>query len=77
MAGALTEEEYDQAVVDGCRQAGVISMTGDGPNPAVFQSGLKAVAAAGGQGIPIIKPREVNEIVRLADEAAHVGALAF
>ena len=77
MNGALSEEEYTAAVVAGCRQAGTISMTGDGPRPEVFEAGLKAVRAAGGQGIPVIKPRSNQAIVELAKQAADAGAPAF
>lgn len=77
MKGALSEEEYNQAVVTGCQQAGVICMTGDGPNPAIFEMGLEALKAVGGKGIPIIKPRENDRIVALAAAAAAAGAPAF
>jgi tRNA-dihydrouridine synthase len=52
-------------------------MTGDGPNAAVFDEGLKALQAEGGMGIPIIKPRETDKIVELARRAAAAGAPAF
>lgn len=76
MNGAMTEEEYAQAVVSGCIQAGTICMTGDGPAPVVFDSGLAALRSAG-QAIPIIKPRETEKIVELAKRAQDAGAAAF
>lgn len=77
MKAAMSEEEYDAAVVTGCHRAGTICMTGDGPNPVVFDSGLKALAAENGWGIPVIKPRETDKIVALANKAAAAGAPAF
>ncbi|MCX7781705.1 MAG: alpha-hydroxy-acid oxidizing protein [Negativicutes bacterium] len=77
MNGALTEEDYDIAVVSGCRQAGTVAMTGDGPKPEVFAAGLKAIEQEGGAGIPIIKPRENNKIIEMAKRAADLGAPAF
>jgi 4-hydroxymandelate oxidase len=77
MGGAVGEEEYAQAVVTGCRQAGVIGMTGDGPIANVFESGLKAMAEFGGWGIPIIKPRENDKIIEKAKLAEAAGCPAF
>ncbi|WP_434133486.1 alpha-hydroxy-acid oxidizing protein [Sporomusa sphaeroides] len=77
MKGALTEEEYDTAIVSGCRKAGTIGMTGDGPNPAVFSTGMAAIGKEQGWGIPIIKPRETDKIVELAKQAAAAGCPAF
>jgi isopentenyl diphosphate isomerase/L-lactate dehydrogenase-like FMN-dependent dehydrogenase len=77
MNGAMTEADYAQAVVSGCREAGTVSMTGDGPAPVVFDSGLAAVRHSGGMAIPIIKPREAEKIVELAKQAEAAGAIAF
>jgi 4-hydroxymandelate oxidase len=75
--GPMTEEEYALTVVTGCRQAGTICMTGDGPKPEMFDNGLAALAAAQGMGIPIIKPRATDKIIELAKRAADAGAPAF
>jgi isopentenyl diphosphate isomerase/L-lactate dehydrogenase-like FMN-dependent dehydrogenase len=77
MNAAMTEDEYDHAVVAGCRKAGTICMTGDGPKPEVFDSGIKALAAVNGWGIPVIKPRETDKIIEMAKVAAAAGAPAF
>ncbi|XEQ94198.1 L-lactate dehydrogenase [Sporomusa carbonis] len=77
MNGAVTEEEYADAIVTGCRKAGGIGMTGDGPNPVVFDTGLAAISKEQGWGIPIIKPRETDKVVELAKRAADAGAPAF
>lgn len=77
MKGYIKEEEYNTAVVEGCKQAGTISMTGDGVHPIVFDAGIQAVKAAKGHGIPIIKPRETEKIIAMAEAAAEAGAPAF
>ena len=77
MKAELSEAEYAAAVVTGTAQAGVLGMTGDGPNPSMFQGGLAAIKAEQGRGIAIIKPREPERIVQLANEAAQAGAVAF
>nr|WP_092074789.1 alpha-hydroxy-acid oxidizing protein [Dendrosporobacter quercicolus]NSL49276.1 alpha-hydroxy-acid oxidizing protein [Dendrosporobacter quercicolus DSM 1736]SDN13612.1 FMN-dependent dehydrogenase, includes L-lactate dehydrogenase and type II isopentenyl diphosphate isomerase [Dendrosporobacter quercicolus] len=74
---AMNEREYTGAIVSGCSRAGIIGMTGDGPKPEFFAAGLEAVRAGGGQGIPVIKPRETGLIVEMANQAAAAGAPAF
>lgn len=75
MKGAVAEEDYDRAVVQGCRQAGVLAMTGDGPKPEIFAAGIGAMG--GGPAIPVVKPRENRKIIELAQTAQKAGAPAF
>ncbi|MDD4600633.1 L-lactate dehydrogenase [bioreactor metagenome] len=77
MKGALTEGEYTKAIVTGCRQAGTIGMTGDGPKAEWYMDGINAITAEAGYGIPIIKPRQTDKIIELANKAAEAGAKAF
>lgn len=77
MNGALSEGEYCKAIVSGCRQAGTIGMTGDGPKAEWYNDGIDAIVAEAGFGIPIIKPRETDKIVELANKAYSAGAKAF
>jgi 4-hydroxymandelate oxidase len=77
MRGAMSEVDYVSAIVSGCAKAGVVAMTGDGPKPEVFTAGLAALEKEEGRVIPVIKPREPEQIIRLAHEAAAAGALAF
>lgn len=73
----MPEVDYCRTVVEGCKAAGVICMTGDGPLPAVFESGLTALRESGGYAIPIIKPREPEVVIEMANRAAEAGAPAF
>lgn len=75
--GRLTEAELVRAFVQGAAEAGSLSFTGDGPVPELMDAGLKAIRAAGGRGIPVIKPREDTEIISLIRRAEDAGAVAI
>jgi len=74
--GRLSEEELSHALLEGARQAGTIGMTGDGPDPALYEAGLTSIKAVGGLGIPIIKPLEQGQIKERIRRAEESGALA-
>lgn len=74
MGGKRTEEEYINAIIDGSRQAGIIGCTGDGVPPFIHESGLAAISAAGGHGIPFIKPWEDTELYEKLAKAKDSGA---
>jgi isopentenyl diphosphate isomerase/L-lactate dehydrogenase-like FMN-dependent dehydrogenase len=77
MGGALTEQEWIQAVVTGCKNAGTIGMTGDTADPACFEAGAVAIENEQGLGITFIKPRtSQEEIINRIRRAEEVGALA-
>ncbi|MDI1472645.1 MAG: alpha-hydroxy-acid oxidizing protein [Thermodesulfovibrio sp.] len=72
MGGAITEDVYTQEVIAGSIMAGTIGWTGDGADPLMYGSGIDAIKKNDGKGIPIIKPRAQDEIIkriRLAEEA--------
>ncbi|MGE5587596.1 MAG: alpha-hydroxy-acid oxidizing protein [Clostridia bacterium] len=72
----MSEADLARAMVFGCLDAGVISMTGDGGHPEVFASGIGAVREAGGRGIPVIKPGPNADIIRKFKAAEAAGAPA-
>lgn len=74
MGGKRTEDEYVTAVIDGCRQAGIIGCTGDGVPPFIHETGFAAIASAGGHGIPFIKPWEDAELYEKLAKAKDSGA---
>lgn len=76
MGSALSEREFIGMVVTGSRQAGSIGFTGDGADPAMYQSGIEAINEEQGWGIPIIKPREQAVILDLLKNAQESGAQA-
>lgn len=76
MGGAVTEEEYCQDIIKGCKSAGTIGMIGDTGDPTCYEAGLKAIKEADGHGIAIIKPRENSEIIKRIRLAEEAGAIA-
>lgn len=75
--GRLEEGEIARALVLGAKACGTVALTGDGPDPEVFSAGLAAIKEAGGWGIPVIKPRANEEIIKRIREAEKAGALAI
>jgi isopentenyl diphosphate isomerase/L-lactate dehydrogenase-like FMN-dependent dehydrogenase len=74
--GIVTEEELDSAFVSGSVQAGTVAMTGDGPDPEIYVTGLRVIRAAGGSGIPIAKPRDQAGVIRHLLAAEEAGCFA-
>jgi len=75
--GAITEMEYDEAVVFGANKAGTAAFTGDGANDSFFLDSRPVIKEAGGKAVPTIKPwknEKVFEKVKVLEEA---GAMAF
>ena len=50
------DEAYNQILVSACAEAGIAAFTGDGVNPAVMNGAIDAIKAAGGAGVPTVKP---------------------
>lgn len=76
MGGAVTEDVYCQEVIAGSIMAGTIGWTGDGADPLMYSSGIEAIKANNGKGIPIIKPRAQEEIIKRIRQAEDAGAIA-
>jgi isopentenyl diphosphate isomerase/L-lactate dehydrogenase-like FMN-dependent dehydrogenase len=77
MGGGVSEEDYIDAVVGGCKAAGVIGCTGDGVPPVIHESGFAAISGHGGHGIPFIKPWEGAELDEKLDKARATGCAIF
>ncbi|TGE33900.1 alpha-hydroxy-acid oxidizing protein [Desulfosporosinus sp. Sb-LF] len=76
MGGALNEEEWAEAIIQGCLTEGSLGCTGDAPDPAMYNTGAGVVAKAQGRGIPFIKPRELDEVPKYLRRAEEAGAVA-
>ncbi len=74
MGGALTEREFIGMIMSGSRQAGSIGFSGDGADPAMYDSGVEAIAAESGHGIAIIKPRAQDAVIERIKRAEAAGA---
>lgn len=64
------DASYNDILVSACARAGIAAFTGDGTNPEVMRAATEAIKAAGGIGVPTVKPwnagtvREKMELVR-------------
>lgn len=73
MGGGISEEEYAQAIIHGCRAKGTIGCVGDGVPEFIYQAGYAAISAAEGHGIPFIKPWEDEEFYEKLELAKATG----
>lgn len=76
MGGKMSEEDFIAEMVAGALMAGSLCMTGDGADPTMFGSGIKAGAANRGGSIAIIKPRTQEVIKSHLKTAEEAGVLA-
>ncbi|TKB27104.1 alpha-hydroxy-acid oxidizing protein [Desulfopila sp. IMCC35006] len=73
MGGAVSEEDYIQAIINGCKAKGIIGCSGDGVPDFIHQAGFNAIKAADGHGIPFIKPWEDEELFKKIEAAKATG----
>jgi len=52
----LEDPDYNNILIPAAKKAGILAFTGDGLNPVIMQEAAKTIAAAGGCGIPTVKP---------------------
>ena len=76
LSGFVTEQEYANIILTGCKNAGCFGMTGDGRDRSAYTYGLEAIEKAG-IGVPTAKPRPNEEIIKLAEQAEKAGAKAI
>ena len=67
---------YNNVLVAGCAKAGIAAFTGDGTNPTVMEMATKAIGAAGGCGVPTIKPWNIDTIKEKMAQAKASGCFA-
>jgi 4-hydroxymandelate oxidase len=58
----FNDMEYNDILVSAAADAGIAAFTGDGTNPEVMKAAVKAIAAAGGRGIPTVKPWDIRTL---------------
>jgi 4-hydroxymandelate oxidase len=76
MGGQMSESEFSEMLIGGALLAGTIGMIGDGADPEMYNGGIAAIANHMGKGIPIIKPRHQNEVIKRIRQAEEAGAIA-
>jgi len=74
MGGEISEEDYIDAVLGGCRDHGILGCTGDGAPDFIHETGFAAIRALNGAGIPFIKPWEEPELYHKLEKAEGAGA---
>ena len=76
MGGNISELEFAQAVMQGCKAAGTIGFMGDTADTFADRPGLQAIREADGWGVQIFKPREQAVLLRVIKEAEQAGVIA-
>lgn len=76
MGGAVSEDAFINAIMQGSVDAGTLGMSGDGADDWMFGSGLSAIKAQGGKGVPFIKPRANDAVLERLRRAEEAGAVA-
>lgn len=80
MGGKMGEEEYVEAILGGCLQAGTLGWVADGIGDPmdVFERRLKVLAEKfSGKAIVTIKPKTQEEIIKRIRMIEQAGALAY
>ena len=67
---------YNNLLVDSCAKAGIAAFTGDGTNPGIMAAATAAVQAAGGLGVPTVKPWNLDTIREKMELVKAAGAFA-
>ena len=67
---------YNDLLVSSCAQAGIAAFTGDGTNPAVMEGALHAITAAGGLGVPTVKPWNMETVFAKLDAVRRADPMA-
>jgi len=75
--GAITEQEYDDAIVNGTLKAGSAAFTGDGASDSLFLDSLPVIKAANGVAVPTIKPWKNEKALEKIKMMEEVNAMAF
>lgn len=67
---------YNKILVKSCKDNGIAAFTGDGTNPKVMEGSAQAIAAAGGIGVPTVKPWNLNTIKEKLELCRKAGCFA-
>ena len=73
---AISELDYDLALVQGCADAGLMAFTGDGVNDQLMKDALEAIGTRNGLGIPTIKPWNKEKVLEKLALCRAVGVPA-
>lgn len=76
MGGLVTEKEYIEPVIEGCKNMGTYAMVGDTAVPQILLDNLEVMEKYDGAGIVFIKPWENADIIEKIKKAEKAGAIA-
>ena len=71
-----TDMTYNDVLVRACAENGIAAFTGDGTNPDVMTMATRAIGAAGGCGVPTIKPWNIDTVKAKMEQAKASGCFA-
>ncbi len=74
MGGGISEEDYINAVINGCHAKKTLGCVGDGVPEFIHESGYAAITANNGNGIAFIKPWEDKELFEKLEKVEKTGA---
>lgn len=73
MNGAISDLELTRYLLKGAQKAQLLAMTGDGPDPSFFKIICSVLKEMEGEGIPVIKPLEMDVILERIEILATLG----
>lgn len=73
MSKKMSEEDYVEAIINGCCAEGTVGCTGDGVPSYIHQTAFEAIKKASGHGIPFIKPWDDQMFFDKIDAAQKAG----
>lgn len=71
------DEEYNLKLIKACHDAGIVAMTGDGTDEDVMRSACEVIKSFGGQGIPTVKPWDIDTLKNKLGLMKDSGSRAF
>lgn len=71
------DEEYNLKLIKACHDAGIVAMTGDGTDEDVMRSACEVIKSFGGQGIPTVKPWDIDTLKNKLGLIKDSGSRAF
>ncbi len=67
---------YNTVLVEACAKAGIAAFTGDGTDSKVMEQATQAIRAAGGIGVPTVKPWNMETVQEKLELVRGCGAFA-
>ncbi|MGN1275947.1 MAG: alpha-hydroxy-acid oxidizing protein, partial [Floccifex sp.] len=74
---SFNDVSYNEVLIRGCRQAGILGFTGDGINPDIMVNSCQIIKENHGMGIPTIKPWHKDVYFEKLQLALQSGAIAI